>query len=586
MLAETPMCILLADPSEEYRAKWKRMLAAGSTPVAFFEASSIEEAGRLLARRPDCVLLDARLAENDAVAFLRDLRGREGILDCPAMILTGHDEETLALQSVRAGAHDYLVKDDVDAATLSRSVRYSIERHRLVQEIHSANRRAHHLATHCSLTGLPNRELLLDRMTRAVATARRENRLVALLFIDLDGFKSVNDTFGHLTGDYVLRAVAERLRRNRRATDTLARVGGDEFAILLSHPARATDAGRVAEAVVDALSEPISVNDASLTIRSSVGIAVFPDNADSPEELFQRADATMYRVKGEGGGGIQFHSNQMTQLTHSRLDLESRLRSALATRRLAVRYVPRIDMRRRQVVAVEARPRWSDPALGVVPEGELMALAAETDLIDRIGTWMLRQACHQTRRWQAAGVRRVPISVRLAQRRLARQDLSQTLRESLVQSEVEGRAIELEIYDVNLDRDAGATTRILDDLRSLGVQIALGGFCKSACNLNELRRLPLDVVKIDRCFVAGLDGGDRDSDVAASVIALARSLGAEPVADGVENVEQLESLLEHGCTTVQGMLFAPALAEPELRPMLADDADALEVLKETEPPCG
>jgi diguanylate cyclase (GGDEF)-like protein len=582
MLAETPTCILVADPCEEARTTWKRLLAAGPTPVTFLEASSIEEAGRLLARRPDCVLLDAQLAENDAVAFLRDLRGRDGILDCPAMILTGTDEEQLEHQSVRAGAQDHVVKGEADAESLWRSVRYSIERHRLVQELHSANRRAHHLATHCPLTGLPNRELLLDRMTRAVAIARRQERLVALLFIDLDGFKSINDTFGHLAGDYVLRAVAERLQRNRRATDTLARVGGDEFAILLSNPTRATDAGRVAEAVGDALTEPIDVNGSSLSVNASVGIAIFPDNADSAEELFQRADSTMHRVKSDGGGGVQFHSNRMTLSAHSRIDLERRLRDALAARRLEARYLPRLDLRRRQVVAVEARPRWSDPALGVVPDGELMALAAETDLIERIGMWQLRQACHQARRWQAAGLHTIPISVRLAPRGLAKPDLPQILRESLVHSEVEGRSLELDLCDMDLGGDLAATVRVLEDFRSLGVRIAFSGFGRSPCSLVDLRRLPVDVMKIDRCFLSGLEDRERNAAVTASIIALARSLEAEPVADGVETLEQVEFLMEHGCSTVQGTLLAPPLAERDVRRLLDDGADPLEVLEEKE----
>jgi diguanylate cyclase (GGDEF)-like protein/PAS domain S-box-containing protein len=417
------------------------------------------------------------------------------------------------------------------------------------------------------LTDLPNRHLLTLRLERAIVRTRTSSRTGAVIFLDLDGFKNVNDSLGHSFGDELLIHVARRIRHSVRGTDTLARFGGDEFVLLLENLPVAKVAP-IVERILGRLAEPFRLSQGQeIFIRASAGIGLFPGDGTNASELIQHADAALYHAKSGGKATYRFYSAQLTQSANTRLSFEARMRRALACEELVLHYQPIVSLADSRIIGVEALVRWNDPEKGLLAPSEFVPLAEETGLIVPMGEWVLRTACHQMQLWRTQGISLDHIAVNISARQLQRPDFVRAISELLTDSDLPGDCLELEITEGALIGPDRATLSKLASLKALGIRIAIDDFGTGYSSLAYLKQLPIDKLKIDRSFVVDIPNDPACMEIASAIIGLARSLHLEVVAEGVDNPGQLEFLLKRGCATGQGYLFStpvPGCALPAL----------------------
>ena len=440
-----------------------------------------------------------------------------------------------------------------------------------IRERKAFEHRLAHQATHDPLTGLPNRTLLLDRLEMAVARARRHHRRLAVLFLDLDHFKVVNDSLGHGLGDRLLVAIAERLRAALRPDDTVARFGGDEFVVLCEDLLGRSDAVAIAERILAELSGPFVVDDAEVFVGVSIGIA-FPDDPDAdPETLIRDADAAMYQAKNRGRGRWVVFDNAMRASAVDRLDIENALRRALDRRELRIHYQPVVDLATGRIVGVEALLRWEHPERGLLLPGEFIGVAEETGLIVPIGAWVLHQACRQVQRWHADLPDHPPLrlAVNLSGRQLGHATLLEQVTTAITGTGIDPALVELEITESVLMDDVATSEETLARLKRLGVRIVVDDFGTGYSSLSYLRHFPVDQLKVDRSFVGGLGRDPSDSAIVAAVITLAHTLGLSAVGEGVETADQLAELRSLGCDLAQGFHVARPLPGHDLGVLLA-----------------
>jgi len=411
------------------------------------------------------------------------------------------------------------------------------------------------LAYHDSLTGLPNRRLFQDRLSMAVAQAHRNSQHLAVLFLDLDRFKSVNDSLGHAAGDRLIQHVAERLRTCLREGDTVARLGGDEFTLLLPGVAQVVDAARVAEKVLDALRAPFLIEDRELLATASIGISLYPEDGRDADTLVKNADAGMYRAKQQGRDNYQLCAPALNATALERLALEGSLRHAVGQDELVLHYQPVLDVASGRVRAMEALLRWRHPELGLVPPADFIPLAEMTGLIIAFSPWVLRTACAQAREWQDAGHPGLGVAVNLSARQFQHPDLPGQVKRALEETKLEARFLELEISETSAMQGPEANVPTLRALKALGVRIAIDDFGTGCSSLGYLKRFPIDALKIDRSLTAEIPGDADDAAIANVVIALAHTLKLRVVAEGVETNDQLSFLTARRCDQAQGYLF-------------------------------
>lgn len=417
-----------------------------------------------------------------------------------------------------------------------------------------------YLAQYDLLTGLPNRALFLDRLASGIARARRADRLLALLFFDLDRFKQINDTLGHHAGDAVLREVATRVQARLRETDTLARLAGDEFTAILEDIARPEDAAAVAEQLQSAIAAaPIAFEGHEIYARASIGIAFFPLDAQSPDELLRCADAAMYTAKRDGGQTFQLYTRGVHSAAPDRLALEARLRRALDRQELFLEYQPQLEVGSNRIVGAEALIRWRNAELGLIPPQRFISLAEETGLIVPIGEWVLATACRQAAQWRAAGFPAFTMAVNLSPRQFRHRDLAGWIESVLAETNLEPGGLELEITEGTIMQQTHATVALLERLDNLGVRIAVDDFGTGYSSLAYLKRFPVRKLKIDRAFVRELTTAPDDAAIVAAITTMARALQLRTLAEGVETEAQLAALRDLGCNEYQGFLFSRPL---------------------------
>ena len=462
---------------------------------------------------------------------------------------------------------------------VARLAGIAIERQRSEQRIR-------HMAHHDELTGLPNRALLNDRLAQALGQAGRTGRPLALLFLDLDGFKYINDSLGHQVGDRLLRTVAARLQGIVRSGDTVARLGGDEFVVMLVDLEQAGDAAAVAHTIVQAVSRPLRADERTLHVTASLGVATFPADGDSAELLLKHADAAMYRAKAHGRNGVQCYTRDMGQQAHQRVELQSALRLAVEHGQFELHYQPQCAPGSGRIVAVEALIRWPHPQLGLVSPDRFIPLAEETGLIAPIGRWVLRTACRQLQAWHAAGHTRLVMAVNLSARQFLAHDIPQLVREALEEHGLPAAALELELTETALMHNTDAVRATLQALKELGVVLALDDFGTGYSSLNHLRRFPIDAIKIDKSFTAEMASSEDTTAIVRAIVAMARSLGVQTVAEGVENEAQMRFLAALQCDRVQGYHLGRPQPAVELTPRLGlpDQAPACDLLLESAAP--
>lgn len=438
-----------------------------------------------------------------------------------------------------------------------------------VSAVRAAALRMSYLAQHDSLTDLPNRLLLSDRLTQSISLAERSRQKVGMLFLDLDGFKHVNDCLGHTVGDRLLQSVAQCLRSCVRSSDTVSRLGGDEFVIMLSQITHARDAACIADKVLQAIRETRHLSEHALHLTASIGIVSYPDDGADAETLLKNADFAMYQAKDAGRDNYQFFKPDLNLRAIARQSLQGSLRLALQHQEFSLHYQPKVSLQTGAICGVEALIRWRRPQTGLIPPAQFIPVAEECGLIVPIGRWVLREACRQARAWQDAGIAPLTIAVNVSSVELRAKGFIAGLRAILAETGFEPDRLELELTETFLMQDSLSTAAVLEAIRNLGVRLALDDFGTGFSCLSYLKRFAIDTLKIDRSFVRDLGMDEENSGIVNAVISMGKSLNMRVVAEGVETREQLECLQEHSCPEGQGYYFAYPMAAGELTQLVA-----------------
>ena len=435
-----------------------------------------------------------------------------------------------------------------------------------------AEQRLAYLANHDALTGLPNRTLFNDRLNHALAHGERYKQGLAILFLDLDRFKVINDTLGHDIGDQLLQNLAQRLTKSLRGSDTVARWGGDEFTILVDELDSPQDAVAVARRVLDVLTEPFLLNGHEIFVTGSIGITLYPKDGRDAQVLLSNADAAMYRAKEKGGNNYQFYTAAMNASALDRLRLESDLRRALEREEFFLHYQPKVDIRSGRIVGVEALIRWDHPTLGMVSPQQFIPLAEETGLIIPIGEWVLRTACTQNQAWHSAGACSIRVAVNISAQQFKKENLTETVTRILDETGLPHDLLELEITESVMMQDMERAIAVLSELSARGIRFSIDDFGTGYSSLVYLKRLPIDILKIDRSLVSQMPEDPDDTAIAAAIISMGKSLNLQVIAEGVETEQQLAFLLQQGCDEAQGFLFSRPVAADKMTELLQQKA--------------
>lgn len=566
--------VLLVDDDEDDYIMTRDLLSdVKGKSIDLDWVSTYDEAIEAIGRNShEVYLLDYRLGVRTGLELMRE--SIENGCRAPMILLTGQGDHRVDLEAMKAGAADYLVKGEISALLLERSMRYAIEKKRAEDQIL-------HMAYYDNLTSLPNRVLFQDRLNQAIVQAERYGRRSAMLFLDLDNFKRINDTFGHRIGDLLLKAVADRLKESVRDSDsvarqhtdilnvTVARQGGDEFTVLLSEVREPQDVARVAQRFLDKLSRPFLLDGHEVFITASIGIAIYAIDGKDMDSLLKNADAAMYHAKGQGKNNYQFYKQSMNATALERLELENDLRRALERKEFLLYYQPQIDVRTGTIVGMEALIRWQHPVRGLVSPADFIPLTEETGLIIPIGAWVLQTACAQNKAWQAAGLAPIPVSVNLSSRQFGQQDLVQAITDAVGTSGLGPRYLVLEITESVIMREQEVAGDMLRQLTTKGVRVAMDDFGTGYSSLGNLKRLPIDAIKIDRSFVMDITTDPDDAAITKAIIAMGHNLNLKVIAEGVESEEQLAFLYQQGCHMIQGYLISRPVPTEEASDILA-----------------
>jgi diguanylate cyclase len=432
------------------------------------------------------------------------------------------------------------------------------------QRLEQANAKLQHQATHDALTGLPNRLLFVDRLGREIAHAERDGHVFAVLVVDLDRFKVINDTLGHAAGDQLLNELAERLSGAIRSADTVARTGGDEFLLLLTDIREAPDAAVVATKIISELEKPVRISGTEVHTSASIGISMYSADGSDSDTLVAHADEAMYFAKQAGRNGFKFFNPGMSVFSRERLDLESELRRALPMKQFEVHYQPKIDIATGRMNSVEALLRWRHPTRGLMGPLEFLPIAEETGLMLSIGEWVLREACRQARQWQREGLPFLRISVNISPIHFRQSKFLEIVRSALLDHDLEPRYLEIELTETTVMDHAENSVYILEELSRMGVIVSIDDFGTGYSSMSYLRRFPIDKLKIDRSFINDMTTNSDAASIVKAIISLAHSLRLKVVAEGVETTEQLRQLRELGCDQFQGFYRSAAVVPSEI----------------------
>ena len=437
--------------------------------------------------------------------------------------------------------------------------RKSIEQELLLNKEHLAR-----LAHFDNLTTLPNRIFFNEILNKSISQAMRQRTSLAVLFIDLDRFKNINDALGHPAGDMVLREIAKRFQQALPAGDTIARLSGDEFIIVLNNLASAEFPSTIAEKILQCCTEPFKFNTNELFITPSIGICIYPANGISLEELQKNADTAMYNAKRAGGNMFQYYSSEMNTAAHEHLELEAALRKAIQNQEFILYYQPKLDLASGKVSGVEALIRWESPEIGIISPDKFIPLAEETGLIIPIGEWALREACKTNKRWQDFGYEPISVAVNISAKQFQQQNLGELVSQVLAESGLGAKYLDLEITETAMMDNVENAIKKLTEIKKMGVEISVDDFGTGYTSISYLKRFPIDVLKVDQSFIKGIPANQDDIAIVSAVIAMAHNLGMSVVAEGVETEEQMQFLAEHTCDTIQGYFISAPLPENKI----------------------
>lgn len=565
--AEPAIRVLLVEDSDLDAGLLRALSRHSRAPrYRFIRARTLAEAlRRLRDDAVDVVLADLELPDAcglDAVETLVPFADAT-----PIVVVTANDDPHVLERSLRGGVQDLLVKGSFDGPALDRSIRHAMLRQRRIRRLERTARAARFEAAHDALTGLPNRHCFVEQLEESISYARRYGRRLGLLFVDVDHFKRINDRRGHAAGDAALGEVARRLRAALRSSDLAARLGGDEFAILVKDIGRADDAAVVARNVLQALRRPWLLDGSEEPLSASVGVALFPEDAKRPDRLLRAADTAMYVAKSEGRDRFEFFRSDRECAPALPADLDREIVAAVDAERLTLAFQPTIDTKDGEAVAAEALLRWRHPIHGELRPHEILPAAEAAGCLDAVEGWVLDRAC------RVATARHWPrISINLSAARLRQACFVDELARRLDRHRTSPRALELELHESDLMLAGDRLIETIGEIRALGVRVALDDVGTREDSLRNLRRIPCDAVKIGPAFAAALGESAPGGQRAATILAVARSLGLDVIATRIESAEQRERLGEHGCRLMQGRLFA------EPRALACVDEPALDLL--------
>jgi diguanylate cyclase len=558
-----PRVLLVEDDEDDYVLTRELLADAFGAAIELQWVPTWDEALTVIAQaRHDICLVDYRLGERNGLELVREAIELGSV--APFIVLTGQGNREIDLEAMRTGAADYLAKGEMTAPLLDRAIRYAIERHR-------AERRLAEMARFDQLTGLANRVLFRDYLIKTLARADRHHQLVAVMLLDLDRFKTINDTHGHEAGDVLLKQMAHRLKSSVRESDLVARLGGDEFTVVMDGLSDPGVIAGFAARLLEVIRQPVPLGRCEVVTSASIGISVYPTDVDNIDELLASADAAMYRAKERGSDRFHFYTVAMRVRAAKRLELENGLRGALARREFRLHYQPQVDLQTGGIVGMEALLRWQHPRRGLVGAAEFVPLAEETGLIVPIGAWVLRAACGQLRAWHDAGYPAMRIAVNFSARQFQDEDIAMAVAAILEQCDLAPRFLEIEITESDILKSPSRVQSLLKEFTDLGIRVALDDFGTGYSSLNHLRSFPGASIKIDRSFVRNVCSERHDAAIVRSLIVMAHNLNLKVIAEGVETVEQLEFLRDNRCDAVQGYLIG--------RPMPADDIGAETLLR-------
>jgi len=516
----------------------------------------------------DVILLDLGLPDAQGLEVIR--RAHAAAPGVPLVVLTGLDDESLAVQALQLGAQDYLIKGQIETRGLLRALRYAIERKSMESAALTMAQQMAHSAEHDFLTGLPNRMLLNDRIGQAITLARRQTRKAAVLFLDLDGFKHINDSLGHPVGDRLLQSIAKRLVGCIRGSDSVSRQGGDEFVVLLLDLERAEDASVTARRMLEAVALPHCVDQHDLHVTASIGVSVYPDDGPDADTLIKNADTAMYQAKENGRRSFQFFKPAMNVRAVERQFIEETLRLALERRELVLHYQPKVNLMTGAIAGAEALIRWTHPMRGPIAPAQFIPVAEECGLILRIGAWVLREACTQARTWMDAGLPVSSVAVNVSAMEFQDKKFLDGLFAILSETGLDPRFLELELTESVLMKRAESTASILQILRKRGVQVAVDDFGTGYSSLSYLRKFPVDALKIDQSFVRQISADGADTTIVKAVIGMARGLSLRVIAEGVETAEEVAFLRAYRCEEAQGYYFSRPVPAQQFAMLLRD----------------
>ena len=497
---------------------------------------------------PDLILMDAVMPLMDGFNATSTLMEMEEFSDIPVLMITALDDDRSVAKAFVSGALDYITKP----------VNWSVLKHRVRRMLHAAEaeRQIRHLAYLDTLTGLPNRLLFMDRLDQAISRSVRQSSIFALLFIDIDHFKVINDSMGHHAGDQLLTSITARLQQSVRQSDTIARLGGDEFTVIVENINQPEDVMVVTKSILSKLSEPVFIDGREVFISASIGISVFPDDGDDLGSLLKNAETAMYKAKEHGRNNLQFYRAEMSETAMRRLDLENSLRNAIEKDELLVYYQPKFNLSNGKCLGMEALVRWDHPEKGLVQPDEFIPLAEETGMILQLDDWVIRTACTQLSVWKKAGYEVSNLAINVSARQFKEHRLAGVIHKILEETGIEGHELEIELTESTLVDNNENAREMLNELHEMGLKIALDDFGTGYASMSYLKDFPIDTVKIDRSFVWGIPNDKEDMAIVKAIVGLAEALDLSLIAEGVETEQQIEFLNNIGCKYAQGYYWS------------------------------
>ena len=550
--------LLIEDDEVDRRSVIRALNSAYDMQFICISAIKIVQASQYLSENQyDVIITDLNLPDSKNMDTINTLLNQNH--KAPIIVLSGVEDESLALEAVHAGADDFISKQYIhDKCLIVRTVRHAMERHRLKMGLEATRDRERYLAHYDQITKLPNRLLFLDRIFQAVVQSQRSGEQFTLFFLDLDRFKSINDSLGHGAGDEVLRCVGARLLKSIRSSDTVARLGGDEFTVILRNTYQRDHLRQMAEQIIDDINQPIAVGRHKCSVGTSVGITCYPQHGDTAEQLLKNADIAMYEAKHRGRNQFRFFSKKLSDQNQHAFEIEVALKDALQhpNTQLSLHYQPKINLLTEQVTSVEGLIRWQHPISGNISPNQFIPLAEEVGLIEQIDEWVLRQACQQLNDWCDQGLDPVPIGINISGRSFnQRHFVNSTIIPILEEYQVDGQWLEIEITEGILLSDIEQVQLRLATLKNLGLRIAIDDFGTGFSSLSYLSNIPIDTLKIDASFICDSQCNRKDKAVLKAIIALGKALEVNVVAEGVETTEQKKFLQQLFCHEGQGFLW-------------------------------